>query len=339
MQCISKGARPAAAITWYNGSQPLEPLKHVASLLADGTYVTQSKVRLTVSRHDHGRFVRCEAANEVAAANDKNDFTAADSSLSPVQPLPLPPQVAQLSLRVEFAPLVGGWPTGGHLAVKQATDVNISCPYTANPAQPVSVTWLKDSILIDLPGHSSEPNISNSSNSNKYWTWDGAAWLLVRNLTDADGGDYACVVENRVGFGRPEQPLRLEILSPPKVQLTMEPASPIRETDRANVTLTCQLVAGNPGRLNRVLWFMDGLLLTELPQCNRRERRQLRQLAKDGQLRHLEKEDEQLCDVDPSKLILEDGKREFHGNFSCIGENAVGRSPLSAPVELEVRME
>ena len=52
-------------LTWYNGSTPLDSVKHVASLLTDGTYVTQSKVRLTVSRHDHGRYIRCEATNEM----------------------------------------------------------------------------------------------------------------------------------------------------------------------------------------------------------------------------------------------------------------------------------
>jgi len=65
-------------LTWYNGSTPLEPLKHVASLLTDGTYVTQSKVRLTVSRHDHSRYVRCEAANEVPGPGSSAGDGSAD---------------------------------------------------------------------------------------------------------------------------------------------------------------------------------------------------------------------------------------------------------------------
>jgi hypothetical protein len=308
----------------------------VASLLTDGTYVTQSKVRLTVSRHDHGRYIRCEAANEMPSRPEDGTPSNGDVKEQSAAIVALPPQVAQLSLRVEFAPVVAGWPSDGKLKARQGSDVNISCPFTANPSQLVSITWLKESTVIEdhassnINSTSSSISASNnmyeysdsgdrSSSSSKYWTWEGAAWLLIRNLSASDKGDYACVVENRIGFGRPDRPLTLEILSPPLVRLTMDPPSPIRETDRVNVTLTCVLVDGNPARLTRVSWFMDGLLLTELPQCDNREQ-----------------EEEEMCGVDPSKLILEDGKREFHGNFSCIGENSVGRSPQSAVVELQV---
>ena len=61
---------------------------------------------------------------------------------------------------------------------------------------------------------------------------------------------------------------------------------------------------------------MDKDLLKQLPQC--------------------EGDEEDLCDIDPSKLLLEHVSRHFHGNFSCIGMNAAGPSPMSDPIELVV---
>ena len=46
--------------------------------------------------------------------------------------------------------------------------------------------------------------------------------------------------------------------------------------------------------------------------------------------------DDDLCDIDPSKLLLEHVSRHFHGNFSCVGINEAGLSPMSADLELEV---
>lgn len=45
---------------------------------------------------------------------------------------------------------------------------------------------------------------------------------------------------------------------------------------------------------------------------------------------------EQLCDVDPSYLLLEDVGRGFHGNYSCEGLNDAGWGPLSESSELVV---
>jgi hypothetical protein len=35
-----------------------------------------------------------------------------------------------------------------------------------------------------------------------------------------------------------------------------------------NVTLYCEVVEGNPGKLNSVLWYKDSTLLKQLPQCS-----------------------------------------------------------------------
>ena len=91
------------------------------------------------------------------------------------------------------------------------------------------------------------------------------------------------------------------------------------ETDwccQTNVTLYCDVVSGNPRQLLQVKWFMDGLLLNELPQCGGRA--------------------EDLCDVDPSKLLLESVNRHFSGNFSCSGASRAGGSEMSAKTALTV---
>ena len=48
----------------------------------------------------------------------------------------------------------------------------------------------------------------------------------------------------------------------------MSPSSPINELDRRNVTLFCDVISGNPATLNSVKWFMDGVLLKQLPMCH-----------------------------------------------------------------------
>ena len=63
-------------------------------------------------------------------------------------------------------------------------------------------------------------------------------------------------------------------------------------------------------------WFMDNILLNELPQCD--------PIGKG------------LCDVDPSKLILESVSGHFSGNFSCVGSSPAGNSPMSDPLFLDV---
>ncbi len=47
----------------------------------------------------------------------------------------------------------------------------------------------------------------------------------------------------------------------------MDPPSPVSESDRVNVSLFCSVVEGNPPELESVKWFMDGVLLKQLPIC------------------------------------------------------------------------
>lgn len=54
----------------------------------------------------------------------------------------------------------------------------------------------------------------------------------------------------------------------PQVRLTMSSPSPILEREHKNVTLTCEVVTGNPSILDEVIWFLDGEVLKHLPECN-----------------------------------------------------------------------
>ena len=64
---------------------------------------------------------------------------------------------------------------------------------------------------------------------------------------------------------------------------------------------------------------MDGILLKQLPLCD--------------------DADQDLCDIDPSKLLLEHVTKSFHGNYSCQGSNEAGWSDFAEEQELEVYCE
>ena len=105
----------------------------------------------------------------------------------------------------------------------------------------------------------------------------------------------------------------------------MDPPSPISELDRRNVTLFCDITSGYPNTLTRVNWYMDGNLLKELPDCP------------DGDnFGNFGDNSGDLCDIDPSKLLLEHVSKLFHGNYSCEAANEAGWSDMSEPKQLEI---
>ena len=104
----------------------------------------------------------------------------------------------------------------------------------------------------------------------------------------------------------------------PTVILRMDPPSPVSELDRTNVTLFCDVLDGNPTELYSVKWFMDGVLLKQLPLCDDQG------------------EENDLCDIDPTKLLLEHVTKKFHGNYTCQGANEAGWSDYAEEQELQV---
>ena len=61
---------------------------------------------------------------------------------------------------------------------------------------------------------------------------------------------------------------------------------------------------------------LNGELLKELPECT--------------------SPNYTFCDIDPSKLLLENVEKSFHGNYSCIGMNEAGWGSISPNTELIV---
>ncbi|XP_046648094.1 uncharacterized protein LOC124338080 isoform X3 [Daphnia pulicaria] len=286
--CVAEGARPAATITWYNDSSPLQKSAvETTQLQADGTFSTKSRLIFTLNRHDHRRYITCRAGNTVTD----------DLHQKPVQ--------ASQLLRVEYAPMVAVSPE--NVTVNETMDVLIFCTYDANPVTLTSVQWFKDDVEIIIDG----PHKYEGA------TVDQPA-LLLKKATRDDAGAYSCRLTNAVGTGQSENVAFISVQYPAEVRLTMEPELPVNELERPNVTLNCQVVNGYPPVLLGVRWYLDGELLKELPDCPVNET-----------ITAFSMYDEDLCDVDPSKLLLEYVGRSFQGNYSCEGMNAAGWGPSS----------
>ena len=98
----------------------------------------------------------------------------------------------------------------------------------------------------------------------------------------------------------------------------------------ANITLSCSLQSDHPVRhqqqhqqaktstgqsVERYHWYLDNILLHTLPHCP----------------------SSHLCHIDPTKLLLENVNRHFHGNFSCAASLSSGlTSEMSNTVAVTV---
>nr|XP_018907404.1 PREDICTED: hemicentin-1-like isoform X4 [Bemisia tabaci] len=293
LQCLVTGARPAANVTWFNGTQmvstdviesnSVQTPKTRVIATPDGTYATQSQLMFPASRFENGETLSCEASNQVM--RDRNEQ----------------PMRSALTLEVMYPPIVNVTPES--IKVNESTDILLFCLYEANPATLKTVRWFRNDQEVDI-------------NSDHY---EGGSvdqpTLLIKNSTRHDHGIYTCVLENEVGVSESINAINVSILFKPVVRLLMEPATPVSELTRANITLVCQVEAGNPSQLQAVKWYLDGELLKELPDCDNNTAN---------------------CDIDPSKLLLQIVERTFHGNYSCIGMNEAGWGPLSPNTELIV---
>ena len=287
--CSSSGARPAAEITWYNGSlsNPLvQPsARHISSLQEDGTYATISQLLMTADRHHNNNTLYCQATNEVTQEHREGH------------------EQARYRLKVRYSPVVEMMERV--IVVNESAECSVTCGYDANPATLLSITWLHNNV-----------RLNNSNPKYKTRTGDKPS-LTITNIAAADSGNYSCWLTNLVGEGHPKIPSVVEVQTRPRVRLRMDPLSSIREGDVKNVTLNCEVEDGHPAELTTVQWFMDRILLQQLPRCEEEE------ISPSS-----------LCGVDPTKLILESVNRHFHGNFSCIGINKAGPSKMSMPASL-----
>ena len=152
--------------------------------------------------------------------------------------------------------------------------------------------------------------------------------VVVTNVTGDMAGTWGCQLTNTRGQGSSE--VRVRVRRRPSVRISIrseagQPGAEVRVTEAsaANISLRCELVPEDTRRRKRrrhrhmkaeeeltsVQWLMDDLPLYRLPLCSA-------DLATD------------LCDVDPSLLLLESVNRHFHGAYSCIGSLDSGLSSL-----------
>jgi len=296
LMCRTWGARPAAVITWFNGSRPFseQPAGQVA-LQDDNTYETQSRISFVASRFENGESITCEANNQVLDHYREE------------------PQRASVNLAVLYPPVVDVSPA--NITTNETREVMIYCTYEANPTSLNAVRWYRNGQLLDLSDRTRYEGATVDQPS-----------LVIKKVSREDNGRYSCVLENNIGASESKGAATLTVLYKPSVTLRMDPPSPISELDRRNVTLFCDIVSGYPNILTRVNWYMDGNLLKELPDCP--DDLDFGGFGENGA--------NDLCDIDPSKLLLEHVSKLFHGNYSCEAANEAGWSDMSELKQLEI---
>ncbi|EDX11544.1 GD15064 [Drosophila simulans] len=186
--------------------------------------------------------------------------------------------------------------------------VLLNCEYFANPASLTQVEWYRNDILVNV----------NDTTHYKGGNSENVA-LVIKSTEKEDIGNYSCQLSNNIGTGTSDHKINLDVQYAPSVEILMIPEGPVKESDESNVTLFCNVLDANPSVLTKVRWYANSTLLKELPDC--------------------EETREDLCHIDPSKLLLESIGRGFFYNYSCEGFNAAGWGPRSEDKELLVHYE
>ncbi|EEC08328.1 neuromusculin, putative, partial [Ixodes scapularis] len=276
VKCVISGARPAAEATWFNGTERMkhQPQPHVESL-GDGTFRTISTLEVVLTRHDHEGSFTCKGSNPVLQSAGLRPLERTVDLL-----VQYPPEV-----KIEHS-RVGVVKEGGHVV--------LHCSYTANPRMILDMRWFKD----DAPLRFDQDERLEPSNP-------GLPTLTIRELTRKDRGRYACGLRNDVGWGNSSNVAHLDILYSPTVSAVVSPPF-LEEGYGTRVTLSCNVLEGNPGSLRRVRWHRDGELLNETTE---------------------------------RVIVWMDVMRNFTGNYSCQGENDAGWGPVSDTQELAVFCE
>ncbi|XP_053997962.1 hemicentin-1 isoform X2 [Hylaeus anthracinus] len=299
LQCTVRAARPAANVTWQNGTDYLNESNDRFEMFEtkvhendDGTSETISYLAFTASEYDNGRTFKCYAENSVTRSDN------------------LEPMKETTTIEVLYPPIIRMRPE--NITVNETENFILFCDYEANPATLIKVTWLRDDEELVLTDDHYDGGTSEQTD------------LTVKNATPSDQGTYRCILDNNIGPSVSEDVIEVSVFYKPVVEVIMDPEAPVNEADRLNVSLTCEVASGNPASLTAVRWYLDGHLLKELPDCTRNS----------TATTTTTEESLIFCDIDPSKLLLEAVGRSFHGNYSCEGRNDAGWGPLSpsAPV-------
>nr|XP_032524360.1 uncharacterized protein LOC116775581 isoform X1 [Danaus plexippus plexippus]XP_032524361.1 uncharacterized protein LOC116775581 isoform X1 [Danaus plexippus plexippus] len=289
LMCTVSGARPAARIDWFNGTHQLSPkqqnIQQRESESSDTTFETTSNLTFEATRFENGRKFICRAINDVMIETKEH------------------PIHATRELEVWYPPLVHVTPP--NITIVEGSKILLKSEYESNPSSLIEVIWYRDGMKVNVnKSHYQGGNTDQHS-------------LIILDANGEDMGNYTVLLANAVGNGTTNETISVNVLYKPQVRLTMSSPSPILEREHKNVTLTCEVVSGNPSILDEVIWFLDGEVLKHLPECN--------------------DTDALLCnEVDPSMLLLQDTTKSFHGNYSCKGKNYAGWGNESEKTELVV---
>ncbi|KAL4702256.1 hypothetical protein ACJJTC_005492 [Scirpophaga incertulas] len=307
----------------------------------DTTFETTSNLTFEATKYENGRKFHCEASNEVTmetkdhpmhaerileiCIKSMNKIVAKNSNFPIRRPKKKNRDHSDLNIYITInnkectliqytksplsitdPPIVRVEPP--NVTVVEGSKLLLKCEYESNPSSLNSVMWYRDGKRVAVNNTSHYQGGTTEQHS-----------LIILDARGEDMGNYTCVLTNAVGNGTSDGSIDVNVLYKPQVRLTMSTPSPVLETDHKNVTLTCEVVTGNPPLLDEVVWYLDGELLKHLPECN----------GTDGE--------ENLCnEVDPSMLLLQDTTKSFHGNYSCKGKNVAGWGDESSKTELVV---
>uniref|UniRef100_A0A2P2I4X8 Neural cell adhesion molecule 1-like n=1 Tax=Hirondellea gigas TaxID=1518452 RepID=A0A2P2I4X8_9CRUS len=301
LKCDVRGARPAASIAWFNGSVPIEQADTLDNIREDTGRIEDPDGTFSTWSRLQFKGTRFE---------NQRTFTC-QAHNSVLKHRGLPPMTHSIDLDVQFAPSVRVTPE--NITVNETMDILIHCDYQANPHELKYVLWYQDTEQLNLAGLHDKYGNGNVDHPS----------LLIKNVTARDSGVYTCRLANEIGPSTVVNYATVDVQFPPELQVVMEPSEPVSEEDHMNVTLICDILQANPDGLERARWFLDGKLLKELPECDGNETLYL--------------ENSELCGIDPSRLVLENVNREFHGNYSCEGMNSAGWGARSPTKELVVQ--
>jgi len=311
--CTAVGGRPIPTISWLLPENVQFVTEDESNMLEDETFELISKLTFTPTAEENDEMVSCQAINEVMEEALEDE--------------------AQLDIL--YAPRV--YIEDENITLTAGDEITIDCLIDANPMNLSLIQWYHNENVINVESERFEGGTSEIVS------------LAINPTIPEDAGNYYCLAENDVGEAGASNFINIEVLYPPSVQIKIEPEGPISEEDDVNVTLTCDIVDGNPFELTRVSWFLNGDLIREIPdrQCDELIELDSSELVSDELLQDEEDSSSTegsgievttsfLCDSDPSELTLQSVSREFQGNYTCAGSNVAGEGSSSEPQELTV---
>ena len=215
------------------------------------------------------------------------------------------------TINVKYKPEVARKPSLDIIYSIQDDRVDLYCKYEANPMLGTVVSWYKNGKLITF----AEENFERGS--------EDSSILKIVGVTKESEGVYSCAAENEVGRSAIADIASIYVEEKPRVTLSVEPENPVSELSNADVTLKCLSERGE--RFMAVKWYLDGELLKHVeraPECYNETTNDHGIDCSDA--------------VDPSKIILVNVRRSFHGNYSCRGMNRAGWGAMAKAKELRV---